>query len=391
MELRSIETFLAIVEYGTFSRAAERLGYAQSAVTVQMRQLEQELGVRLFDRIPRGVRLTEQGRTFALHANEVAEAVSRARTAVELGDAPSQDVRGTIRLGSVESVSTALLPELLIAFHERCPHVQVVVTTDRREDMMAGLASNTIDMLLTMERHICLNGVVCEALREEHVVFLASPALLCARGVEDGEPVGVDALGRLPFVLTERGESYRLELDRLLAERDVTIEPLVEAGNTETLVHLAERGVGGDVRAAVLGCQRARIGDARGAWERHAGGAHGDPDALARAQVDRPAPGGVHPGDAAVLRIVGANDAPGQMAPGGGWCPGVSGASERVHRSGGRPTRRRAATSPVLASAPIFHVRAVPPTTFLTVRVQNSSAHMATVHTGGKVLHALKR
>lgn len=62
--------------------------------------------------------------------------------------------------------------------------------------------------------------------------------------MEDGEPVGVDALARLPFVLTERGESYRLELDRLLAERDVTIEPLVEAGNTETLVHLAERGVG---------------------------------------------------------------------------------------------------------------------------------------------------
>lgn len=182
--------------------------------------------------------------TFAFHANEVAEAVSRARTAVELGDVPSQDVRGTIRLGSVESVSTALLPELLIAFHERCPHVQVVVTTDRREDMMAGLASNTIDMLLTMERHICLNGVVCEALREEHVVFLASPALLRAHGMDGGEPVGVDALGRLPFVLTERGESYRLELDRVLAERDVTIEPLVEAGNTETLVHLAERGVG---------------------------------------------------------------------------------------------------------------------------------------------------
>ncbi len=80
-----------------------------------------------------------------------------------------------------------------------------------------------------MDTNVCLNGVVCEALREEHVVFLASPALLRAHGVEDGEPVGVDALGRLPFVL---------------AERDVTIEPLVEAGNTETLVHLAERGVG---------------------------------------------------------------------------------------------------------------------------------------------------
>lgn len=57
----------------------------------------------------------------------------------------------------------------------------------------------------------------------------------------------------------------------------------------------------------------------------------------------------------------------------------------------GASQRRSPDAPPVLAFAPVFHVRAVPPTTFLTVRVQNSSAHMATVHTGGKVLHALKR
>lgn len=247
MELREIETFLAIVEYGTFSRAAERLGYSQSAVTVQMRQLEQELGVRLFDRVPRGAVLTEQGRAFAFHANEIAGAVHSARRAVAAPTEGAHELTGVIRLGSAESISTALLPELLISFHERCPHVQVVVSATRREHMVEGLRNNTLDLLLTMERRVCEPGIHVEALRREPVVFVAAPHLvetLRNGGAGSERTCSSENLVGLPFVLTERGESYRLELDRLLAERDLAITPLVEAGNTETLVHLAERGVG---------------------------------------------------------------------------------------------------------------------------------------------------
>ena len=247
MELREIETFLAIVEYGTFSRAAEHLGYSQSAVTVQMRQLEQELGVRLFDRILRGVVLTEQGRAFAFHANEIAGAVHSARRAVAAPTEGAHELTGVIRLGSAESISTALLPELLISFHERCPHVQVVVSATRRERMVEGLRNNTLDLLLTMERRVCEPGIHVEALRCEPVVFVAAPHLvetLRNGGAGSERTCSPENLVGLPFVLTERGESYRLELDRLLAERDLAITPLVEAGNTETLVHLAERGVG---------------------------------------------------------------------------------------------------------------------------------------------------
>lgn len=247
MELREIETFLAIVEYGTFSRAAERLGYSQSAVTVQMRQLEHELGVRLFDRVPRGAVLTEQGRAFAFHANEIAGAVRSACRAVAAPLEGARELTGVIRLGSAESISTALLPELLIAFHERCPRVQVVVSATRREYMIEGLRNNTLDVLLTMERHVCEPGIHVEALRREPVVFAAAPsfaARLHGEGANAESACSPEALAALPFVLTERGESYRLELDRLLAERNLTITPLVEAGNTETLVHLAERGVG---------------------------------------------------------------------------------------------------------------------------------------------------
>ena len=169
MELRSVETFLAVVEHGTFSRAAERLGYSQSAVTVQVARLERELGVRLFDRLPRGVALTEQGRAFVFHARELLGAAAAARASVSARPGGARELTGTLRVGAVESVSTALLPGLLARFNVRCPGVQVVVATERRERMVDGLRGNALDMLLTFEHHLCLSGLVTQGLRREAV------------------------------------------------------------------------------------------------------------------------------------------------------------------------------------------------------------------------------
>lgn len=248
MELREVETFLAIVEHGAFSKAAEKLGYSQSAVTVQIKQLEKELGARLFDRVPRGAVLTEQGRAFAFHANELVGAARAAKASVASGGLDPQDITGTLRVGSAESVATAILPEVLVRYHELCPRVQVVVATAQRDRMVDGLRNNAIDLLLTMERHVHVSGLVTRPLRREQVVFITAPSLLASTSPSpvgpDAKPLSAQELCSLPFVLTEQGESYRLELDRSLSELDLSIEPLVEAGNTETLVHLAERGVG---------------------------------------------------------------------------------------------------------------------------------------------------
>ena len=196
--------------------------------------------------MPRGAVLTEQGRAFAFHANEIAGAARAAKASVASSQAAPQDIVGVLRLGSVESVATAILPEILVHFHSTCPHVQVIVTTAQRSRMIEGLRNNTIDLLLTMEGHVHQSGLVTRALRREQVVFVASPALLESvdEGAPAGRPLDAASLCELPFVLTEQGESYRLELDRALSELDLHIDPLIEAGNTETLVHLAERGVG---------------------------------------------------------------------------------------------------------------------------------------------------
>lgn len=242
MELRTIETFIKVAELGSFSRAAEKLGYSQSAVTMQVQQLERELGARLLDRVPRGAVLTEQGRTFVLHAREVLDVAARAAASVS-ADAgqPPELVRGTLRIGSAESISTALLPELIVRFHRRYPRVAVVVRTARREQLVEGLRDGSLDVVLTMENKFSAAGLSRTLLRQEEIVFVAPPALAAPLA---GEPLALADLPQLPFVLTERGESYRYELDRLLAEEDEELVPIAEAGNTETLVHLAERGVG---------------------------------------------------------------------------------------------------------------------------------------------------
>ena len=105
MELRNITTFLRVAELQNFTHAAQELGYSQSAVTVQIRQLEIELGVPLFERIGRSVNLTAPGQAFLQQAGEIIKAAERARDAVRTAPEPE----GTLRLGTMESLGASVV------------------------------------------------------------------------------------------------------------------------------------------------------------------------------------------------------------------------------------------------------------------------------------------
>ena len=122
MELRQLSQFIAVAETQNFSRAAERLAMAQPPLSVAIRTLEEEIGVALFDRIARGVRLTDAGEA-ALEAarkclREADEVVSLARMAAK-GEA------GLLRIGFVGSATFDVLPRLIEAFSERYPMVRL--------------------------------------------------------------------------------------------------------------------------------------------------------------------------------------------------------------------------------------------------------------------------
>lgn len=140
MEFRNINTFLKVASTQNFSKAAEQLGYSQSAVTVQIRQLEKELGTPLFERIGKRVSLTERGEEFTAYANEIMRVTNQAKLFAK----NKKELDGVLRIGGVESVCTALLPDLLIAFHEQYPKVNIVI----------GLTYLFIAHDLSMVRHI---------------------------------------------------------------------------------------------------------------------------------------------------------------------------------------------------------------------------------------------
>ena len=206
---------------------------------MQVQQLERELGARLFDRTPQGAELTERGEAFSFHARELVGAARRAIEAVRDPAGERGQMTGTLRIGSVESLSTAVLPDLLVRFHDEHPLVELVLRTAGESRLAQAARRGELDLFLTTERKVSERGFERRLVRREEVAFVASPAL--ARGLGTLSPA---LLGDVPLVLTEGGESYRLELERACAERDVRLRPVVETGNTETLVRLAERGLG---------------------------------------------------------------------------------------------------------------------------------------------------
>ena len=147
MELRLLTTFLKVAQLQSFSKAAESLGYSQSAVTVQVQQLENELGVRLFDRIGKTVSITHYGQEFIPYARDVVSAAARAVSfTVE-----ERDLTGTLRIGTIESIMTASFGEILPLYHERCPHVNTQLIESDTKTLSDMLMHNEVDLIYTLD------------------------------------------------------------------------------------------------------------------------------------------------------------------------------------------------------------------------------------------------
>lgn len=235
MELKNLNTFLFVAELSSFTRAAKQLGFSQSTVSFQIGQLEAELGVRLFERVHHTVSLTEQGREVLRYAHRV-DKLTR-----ELADELREDkaLTGCIRLAMADSLC-ALLEGAFRNFWARYPGISLKIMTAGTEEMFRLLNHNEADLVLTLDNRIYDHAYVI--LREErvgtHFVAAADHPLAAKRHVTLQEMVGQ------PFLLTERGMSYRRLMDEKLAACSLAVSPLLETGDVELICRMVERGVG---------------------------------------------------------------------------------------------------------------------------------------------------
>ncbi len=236
MDLKILNTFIQVAESGSFTRAGEVLGYSQPTVSVQIRQLEQELGGKLFDRIGHTVRLTERGHDVLLYAQRICH-LSQEMTAQ---NEHSKGIRGRVRLGMPDSICAVLLERGFAGFRERHPNISVYIATAGTNELFRLLDHNEVDIVCTMDSHIYNTNYV--VVNEEKVgvhFVVAADSPLAAQ-----EQLKMSDILQHPFFLTERGMSYRRILDEWLAKDGIELNPVLEISNTDIICALVAQGAG---------------------------------------------------------------------------------------------------------------------------------------------------
>lgn len=237
MEFREISTFLQVAQYQSFSKAARHLGYSQAAVTIQIKQLEQELGVHLFDRIGKQISLTHQGQVFYQYAVSIRNDLEQAKNAV----ADPSTLSGKLCLGTIESICASIFPDLLAEYHRLHPEVTISIVTDSPGVLLDLMNENTIDIVYLLDRRIYDNRWCKTLEKPEENIFVASPdheLALVKRELE------LDEVLRFPFFLTEKDASYRHMLEQYLASINRSVKPFLEIGSTEFIIHMLLKNTG---------------------------------------------------------------------------------------------------------------------------------------------------
>ena len=173
LNLRQLDTFLAVARSGSFHAAARQLNSTQPAISTRIAQLEQSLGVRLFERTTRLCRLTPRGHSLVNHAVRVFAAASDLR----LGVGDPDIVAGVVRIGVVDTIAMTSLAEIVTQVQSRFPRVDLAIDVALSDRLMQSLESDMLD-LACIVAHSVTHGYVAERLSDPEFGWFASPALL---------------------------------------------------------------------------------------------------------------------------------------------------------------------------------------------------------------------
>lgn len=236
MEIRNLMTFVRIAEIQNFSKTAEQLGYSQSAVTMQIKQLETELHAQLFERIGKQVKLTQAGERLLPHALEILNTV---RKAERISQEPEQ-ISGKLRIGTCESLVISMLPPVILEMSQLCPHVEISTHTALVPDLFQMLRQNDIDILYFLdEKHDSPEWIKVSE-RPEKIFFVAS----AESSLAGQSRIPIERLLEEPLFLTEKGISYRYAMEQLLAAKGYELHPFWEVGNTDVITRFLLKNKG---------------------------------------------------------------------------------------------------------------------------------------------------
>ncbi|MGA5301085.1 LysR family transcriptional regulator [Nucisporomicrobium flavum] len=242
MELRQLTYFEAVARHGGFTRAAERLRVAQSAVSAQVRALEAEVGVALFARTTRRVVLTEAGEVLLHRVRRVLGELDEARE--ELAGLAAV-VSGRVTLGATAVLGTYDLPGALAAFHRRFPGVRLTLRTGLIAELLTLLDAGDVDLVVGPVHDDLAARYVSRRLVGEEVVLVVPPGSRLGAG-----PVRLADARDEPFVCLPAGSGLRAILDRAAADAGFAPRVPFETHSAASIRELVSAGLGVALLAA---------------------------------------------------------------------------------------------------------------------------------------------
>lgn len=230
MELRNLITFIHVAELGSFTKAAEQLGYSQSTISFQIKQLEDELDCLLFERINHTITLTERGHELVSYAHQIRALTEDFKESLTQDEACS----GHIHIVTPDSVCEDMIYSRYIDFHTKFPHISMKFTTADTTVMFDMLDHNEADAIITLDSHSYRRDYVIakEELLPMHFVASANSKFAHKKNLK------MKDIANEPFVLTEYGQGYRRVFDKELAKKSLEIMPVLEIGRTDIITHV---------------------------------------------------------------------------------------------------------------------------------------------------------
>ena len=236
MTITQLDTFLKIAETKNFTLAATLLGYAQSTVTMQIKQLEDELGCLLFDRLGKKVVLTVEGRRLLLYAKKMTELEREIRLSVPEGDAPS----GILKIGISESLCYRRIPELLMDYRNAYPEVSIEIRFITHDVFPQLLRNGDLDIVYTLNPLIESEELKLLHKQKESLGLYVSPAseLASRKSVKEKDLEGISLL------LTSHNCNFRAMLLSALEKQGIRPHVALETTNKSILKQFAQNGLG---------------------------------------------------------------------------------------------------------------------------------------------------
>lgn len=236
MNTKNLVTFKTVLEVGSFQKAADKLGYTQSTVTFQIKQLEEELALKLFEKIGRRMELTQAGKDIMPYVDMILQGTEQISN---YGKSLSE-ISGSLKLAIPDSILIYNMQPFMQAFTHEAPNVQLIVNSIQSGEINPSIADGTADIGINCEKDSYPDSVVHKKLGKYKAVLVASPFannnLLDFITPHQRKPISL--------ICNEQDGYYQLDMDKYLSEKDILLNPPMKVQSIEAVKRCVMNNLG---------------------------------------------------------------------------------------------------------------------------------------------------